>query len=178
MSTAARTPAAFVLVLALAVILGAWAFQLIGGYVPCKLCLEERMPYYVGVPLAAIAFAATFSPRLGWLAQFALALATVVFAWSIYLGTYHAGVEWGWWPGPPDCSPGGGGNAAQTGELLDQLNNIHVVSCTAASWRFPAVPWGLSFAGWNAVMSAILAVAAAIGATGLWRRRAGSETLA
>ncbi len=44
-----------VFLLSLATILGAWGFELIGGYTPCHLCLGERIPYYVGVPIAAFA---------------------------------------------------------------------------------------------------------------------------
>ena len=33
----------------------ALGFQHLGGYIPCKLCLEQRTPYYVGVPLMALA---------------------------------------------------------------------------------------------------------------------------
>ena len=33
----------------------ALGFQHLGGYIPCKLCLEQRTPYYVGVPLMAVA---------------------------------------------------------------------------------------------------------------------------
>lgn len=167
---------AFVFVLALAVILGAWGFQLIGGYIPCKLCLEERVPYYVGIPLALVALVSSFFPRLAWLTRLALGLAAIVFAWGFYLGTYHAGVEWHWWAGPSDCTAGGGGNAMSTGDLLSQLDNIRVVPCDQATWRFPA-GWGLSFAGWNAVMSLVLAVAAAIGAMRLWPRPQGSSSL-
>ena len=46
-------PAA-VLLLGLLTILGAWGFQVIGGYFPCKLCLEQRVPYYVGLPVALV----------------------------------------------------------------------------------------------------------------------------
>ena len=42
---------AIVLSVGLATILGAWGFELIGNYVPCKLCLEQRLPYYVGLPV-------------------------------------------------------------------------------------------------------------------------------
>ena len=27
------------------------------GYVPCELCLKERIPYYAGIALAALALA-------------------------------------------------------------------------------------------------------------------------
>lgn len=152
--------AAAVFILGLATIAGAWGFQIIGGYVPCKLCLEERVPYYIGVPLALVA-ALIGSPP--WVRRAALALAALVFLYGAYLGTYHAGAEWAWWPGPTDCG-GGAATAATSGGLLDQLKNIHVVSCTDATFRFPPVNWGLSFAGWNAVISLVLAALAAMGA--------------
>jgi hypothetical protein len=41
---------------------------------------------------------------------------------------------------------------------------MRVVSCTEASWRFPA-GWGLSFAGWNAALSLLLVAVALWGAT-------------
>lgn len=155
-------PALFVFLLGLATILGAWGFQTIGGYVPCKLCLEERWPYYIGVPLALIALLAQRMGAPAWLPRIALALAAIGFAYGAWLGTYHAGAEWGWWPGPTDC--GGGATGASGAELLNQLKNIHVVSCTEASFRFPPVAWGLSFAGLNALIAAVLAVVAATGA--------------
>ncbi len=95
-----------------------------------------------------------------WIVRSALALAAIVFLYGAYLGTYHAGAEWTWWAGPTDCGSTG---ALSTGNLLDQLKNIHIVSCTTASWRFPA-DWGLSFAGWNAVVCLVLAAVAAFGA--------------
>ncbi|MEJ0013924.1 MAG: disulfide bond formation protein B [Bauldia sp.] len=154
-------PAAFVFIIGLATILGAWGFQIVGGYVPCKLCLEERWPYYIGVPLALVALVAQRMGAPAWVPRVLLGLAAIVFAYGAWLGTYHAGAEWAWWPGPTDC---GGGSAGASGtDLLNQLKNIHVVSCTDASFRFPG-NWGLSFAGWNAVVSAVLVVVAAIGA--------------
>jgi len=40
-----------VLLGAAAVILGALAFEHLGGYAPCPLCLQQRYAYYAGVPL-------------------------------------------------------------------------------------------------------------------------------
>jgi disulfide bond formation protein DsbB len=152
------TAATLVLVLGLATILAAWAFQIVGGYVPCMLCLKERIPYYVGLPLAALALIAIFAGAPAGLARLLLALTALAFLVGFGLGVYHAGAEWAFWAGPSTC---GGGLAGGSGSLLDQLDNIHVVSCTEASWRF----LGLSFAGWNAFVSLVLAVIALWGAT-------------
>ncbi len=125
------------------------------GLVPCKLCLLQRQPYYYGLPLAALAILA---PRR-WLAA-GLALLTVLFLVSAGLGAYHAGVEWGWFLGPSDCGGGTGAGSRDVGDLLSALNNVRVVSCTEAAWRF----LGLSLAGWNALVSLGLAALAAFGA--------------
>jgi disulfide bond formation protein DsbB len=91
----------------------------------------------------------------------------VIFIWSAYLGVRHAGVEWGFWAGPTDCA--GGGVISDDGRpLLERLADAEpVVSCTEVQWRFA----GLSFAGWNAVISAGVAIAALSAALrGLQRR--------
>lgn len=161
-----RSAALVVLVLGVATIAGAWAFQLIGGYVPCALCLQERLPYYVGLPLALFALIVSPWP---WPSRALLFVAAVIFLIGAGLGVYHAGAEWGWWPGPASCgvTAGPAGNA---GDLLNDLQHIRVVSCSQASWRFPDVVWGLSFAGWNAVISAVLALVALRGALAMRRR--------
>ncbi|HVZ13190.1 MAG TPA: disulfide bond formation protein B [Bauldia sp.] len=160
MSLSSRLLASLAFVIGLAAILGAWGSQVFAGYVPCELCLKERIPYYVGLPLillALIAMAAKASARvrraLLWLSSF-------VFLCGMVLGIYHAGAEWRWWPGPASCA-GGGGPTATTADLLNALNNIHVVSCTDAAFRFPA-GWGLSFAGWNAAVCLVLVVLTAM----------------
>jgi disulfide bond formation protein DsbB len=144
----------------------AWGFQLIGGYAPCALCLEQRVPYYVGLPLIAAGLIAhSLGTRLSVL-RVALVLAAGVFAYGFALGVYQAGAEWAFWPGPTDC---GGGVATTTsaGNLLSQIQSTRLVSCTEASWRM----FGLSFAGWNAVASAALVVLTLAGAVAGLRRR-------
>jgi disulfide bond formation protein DsbB len=71
------------------------------------------------------------------------------------LGVYHSGVEWQWWAGPDACSTGGG----LSGGLPD-LTKARVINCSEAQWRF----LGLSFAGWNVVVSLLLAGLALAGA--------------
>jgi disulfide bond formation protein DsbB len=47
------------------------------------------------------------------------------------------------------------------GGVAGAIEHAQVVSCSEASWRM----LGLSFAGWNAVISGLLAAIAAYGAT-------------
>jgi disulfide bond formation protein DsbB len=151
-----QTRAALFLLLVMAATVGAaLLFQYVGGFIPCKLCLKERIPYYVGVPLMALA---ALSSVLRWppvVTRLLLLAGGLLMTWSLYLGVYHAGVEWKWWAGPADCgavaAPDTGGKG-----ILDALNTFVPPSCDAAAGRF----LGLSFAGWNAVASLILAVVA------------------
>jgi disulfide bond formation protein DsbB len=101
----AKTPfflALAILVTAVASIAGAFLFEAF-GYAPCELCLEERIPYYAAIPIAGLAlvFAARGSKTL---LRAAFASLAVVFAASAVFGAYHAGVEWGFWPGPAECT--------------------------------------------------------------------------
>ncbi len=145
---------ALVFLVAAATILAALAFEHLGGYAPCPLCLEERYAYYFAIPASAIAYvlarAETNVP-----ARVLLLLVAVAFAVNAGLGIYHSGVEWKWWAGPSACS---GGFDLQWG--AGGIVDTPVIRCDEASWRFV----GLSFAGWNAVASAFLAAVAAYGA--------------
>jgi len=134
---------------------GALVFEHVFGYVPCKLCLIQRNPYYVAMALGVVA--ALLPPR--W-ARIGLWLLTAVFLVSAGLGAYHSGVEWGFFAGPSDCGGGAGAGAGNVGDFLSQLQNTRVVSCTEAAWRF----LGLSLAGWNVLISLGLAAFAAMAA--------------
>ena len=56
---ATQTLSAGLLFFGLAATVGtALGFEHIGGYLPCMLCLEQRTPYYIGVPLMLLALLA------------------------------------------------------------------------------------------------------------------------
>lgn len=161
-STTLRTyAAAFCLVAAIATVGGAWGFELIGHYIPCKMCLAERVPYYTGIPFALAALVAAGFFRADLAARVLLLIVFGIFVWSAYKGAFHAGFEWKWWEGPTDC--GIGGTIDRTLPLAQQLT-YHAPSCDSAVWRFPNAEWGLSFAGWNAVISTFIAIVALYGA--------------
>jgi disulfide bond formation protein DsbB len=151
-----QTRAAIFLALAMAATVGgALGFQYLGGFIPCKLCLQERIPYYIGVPVMVLA---AISAGLRWppvVTRVLLAVGGALMVWSLYMAVYHSGVEWKWWPGPTDC---GAVEAPSTGGkgILDALNTFVPPACDEAAGRF----LGLSFAGWNAVASVILAAVA------------------
>jgi len=141
----------------LALIAGAWFFELVRGLAPCKLCLEQRLPHYAAIGLAAAGLLLARAARLQWLVLLGLA---GLMAWSAGLGGYHAGVEWGWFAGPNDCGGASAPAAAGVQDFMKQLQTTRVVACSEAAWRL----WGVSLAGWNALASLALLSVAVLGA--------------
>jgi len=155
----AAAAAVAVAALGAATILGAWFFQDVVGLNPCPLCLEQRTPYYVAVPLAVIvAIAARRGAARPVLAGGLVALALVML-WGAGLGVYHAGVEWHWWAGPQDCS-GPVTSFGSARDLLKQIQSTSVVRCDEAARRF----LGLSLAGYNVLIALAMAMIASWGA--------------
>jgi disulfide bond formation protein DsbB len=139
------------LFVAAAVILAALAFEHIGGMRACPLCLQQRWAYYAGIPAAFVALVLLSASRpRGAAALFGLV--AIAFLANAGLGGYHAGIEWGWWPGPDTCT-GIVEPLSRGGNLLETLKTSPpIVRCDAPTWSFA----GLSFAGWNVVASLIL----------------------
>ncbi len=159
----ARRPmlTALFLALAMAATVGsALAFQHIGGYIPCKLCYEQRIPYYAGIPLMVVAVAAALLKLPSWITRGLLVVVGLLMAYGLYLGVYHSGVEWAWWPGPTDCVNVAGPVDTGGKGVLDALDQYVPPSCDKAALRI----LGLSLAGWNAIASLILAAVAFRGA--------------
>ncbi|TIT70948.1 MAG: disulfide bond formation protein B, partial [Mesorhizobium sp.] len=86
-----RTRAALFLAVAMAATVGsALAFQYIGGYIPCHLCLEQRTPYYVGAPLMLLAAIASLLKAPACLTRGLLAVGGLLMLYGLYLGVYHS----------------------------------------------------------------------------------------
>jgi disulfide bond formation protein DsbB len=95
-----------------------------------------------------------------WTTRGLLIAGGLLMAYGLYLGVYHSGVEWAWWPGPTDCANVAGPVDTGGKGVLDALDQFVPPSCDKAALRI----LGLSLAGWNAIASLILAVVAFRGA--------------
>lgn len=128
-------------------LLGAWAFQHLGGLAPCKLCIWQRWPHGAAVLVGVLAlfWGVSWLPLLGMLA----ALTTAGFA------IYHTGVERGIWEGPTTCTSTSAGSLSSD-ELFDQIMSAPLIRCDEVAWEM----LGLSMASWNAVIALVCA--------GLW----------
>jgi disulfide bond formation protein DsbB len=148
-SNSAAAAAVVVALVGAATILGALFFEYGLGLAPCPLCLYQRIPYYVAIPVALLTAAAALTTAARPLAMVGLGVIALAMLIGAALGVYHAGIEWKWWQGPQACA---GAVAPLGSNLLRELESIRVVPCDEAAWRF----LGLSLAGWNALISLAL----------------------
>jgi disulfide bond formation protein DsbB len=158
---APQSAAGFAITIAAALTLaGAWYFELVLGLEPCPLCLDQRVPYYIAIPLGiAVGVLARDAGRLQ-LARIGLGVLGLVMLVGAGYGIYHAGIEWGFWPGPPGCAAGP--LSALPADILSALKSAQrVVPCNEAAWRF----LGISLAGYNVL------IAGGLAAVALWAAR-------
>jgi len=126
----------------LALLLGAFAFQYIGGYAPCKMCLWQRWPHGAAILIGAVVLFAATRP---------VALAGMLAAASTSgIGFYHAGVEYKWWQGPTSCT---GAGLDSSSNLLDLNAPVNLVLCDEIVWDL----FGITMAGYNGMFSLVLA---------------------
>ena len=140
---------------AAATLAGAWFFELVLGLEPCPLCLDQRVPYYIAVPLGIVVGLAARSSIDMRLVRIALMLLSALMLVGAGYGVYHSGVEGGFWEGPAACSASRPG--APVGNILSSLKETaRVVPCNEAAWRF----LGLSLAGYNVIIAGALSLIA------------------
>ncbi len=134
---------------------GALYFQYVVGLAPCEMCHWQRWPHIAAV-VAGLAAAASFArPRLALV--FAMLAITALIVTSA-IGVFHVGVEYRWWQGPQACS-GNIPRGLSAEQLKKYLFGARMVRCDETVWSL----WGLSMAGWNALLSAVLAIVLASG---------------
>lgn len=128
---------------------GALGSQYVGGLYPCEMCHWQRWPHYAAIVAALLAL-----PTRGALKQLLVVVAALLIATSGAIGVFHAGVEYGWWPGITGCTStvtlGG-----STSDMLDQIMKAPMIRCDVAQWSLA----GISLAGWNAIVSIPSAIA-------------------
>ena len=120
-----------------ALMAGAYGSQYIGGLSPCEMCIWQRWAHLAAIALAVTAF--RIYPPIRRLIIVGAALAIIA---SGLIGVFHAGVEYGWWPGLTTCATAGSGSLAD-------IMAAPLVRCDVPQWQFA----GISLAGFNAIFS-------------------------
>ena len=117
------------------------------GHEPCKLCLYERIPYFLSILLIIkIIFIKKYE-------KITLLMLFLVFMSSTVLAFYHFGIEQGFFSESLACTSADLSKTLSKEELLQQLK-LNSISCKDVSFRI----LGLSLAAINTVFSLILSV--------------------
>ena len=127
------------LLLPLGLLAGALGSQYIGGLHPCEMCYWQRWPHGGAILLAALAFTA---PAASSRSRTLTLLAAAAIAISGAIGFYHAGVEVGIFEGITTCS-------TTRGMSLQDIVAAPLIRCDQVQWSL----FGISMAGWNAILS-------------------------
>ena len=127
------------LLLPLGLLGGALGSQYIGGLHPCEMCYWQRWPHGAAILLAAAAFT---TPAASSRSRLLTLLAAAAIAVSGAIGVYHAGVEAGIFEGFTTCT-------TTRGMSLQDIVAAPLVRCDQVQWSL----FGISMAGWNAILS-------------------------
>ena len=117
------------------------------GHKPCKLCLYERIPYFLSILLI---IKMLFIKKY---ARVTLLILFLIFTSSTALAFYHFGIEEGFFNESLACTTGDLSKTLSKEELLELLKQ-HSISCKDVSFRI----LGLSLAAINTIFSLILSV--------------------
>ena len=134
---------------------GAYYFQYVVGLAPCEMCYWQRWPHMVAIAAGLAALGSFAWPRLALVLVMTAITALIV---SAAIAVFHVGIEYHWWTGPLACS-GGVPLGLSPEQLKRYLFSAKMVRCDAPAWQM----WGISMAGWNAILSAVLAFVLASG---------------
>mgnify|MGYP003112725095 CR=1 FL=1 len=149
----------------LLLLLGAWGFQYIGHYDPCALCYDQRHIHMavIGLGLAS-GVLLSVRPELARYAPWMIFAVAAVLAFSAGFSFWHAGIEYDWWEGPASCTASNIGDVSVSDVLAALGGERPVVLCDEAAWTL----FGISMAGYNALISAVMAgISAFVGFKGL-----------
>ena len=117
------------------------------GHEPCRLCLYERIPYFLSMLLITKIFFIKKYERITLLILF------LVFMSSTALAFYHFGIEQGFFSESLACTTSDLSKTLSKEELLQQLKQ-NSIGCKNVSFRI----LGLSLAAINTIFSLVLGV--------------------
>ncbi len=117
------------------------------GHEPCKLCIYERIPYFLSILLLIKILLFKKYEKITLFILFLIFIASAVLAF------YHFGIEQGFFSESFVCKAGDLSGTLSKEQLLEQLNKYNI-SCKEVSFRV----LGLSLATINTILSIILSV--------------------
>ena len=136
-----------ILILLSLVLISAFVIEYKLGHQPCKLCIYERIPYFLSILLIIKMF---FSKQYE---KITLLLLSLIFVGSAILAFYHFGIEQGFFNETLVCKTESVSETLSKEELLEQLKK-NPISCKDVSFRI----LGLSLAAINTILSLVMSL--------------------
>jgi disulfide bond formation protein DsbB len=146
----------------------AYFFQFVIGLQPCMLCLYQRIPHALEIILGFLAFFTAYKRKKPKKSAFFILLASVLYFGSAVLALYHTGVEHHWWVSILEACTN---PLISTGskDLLSQIEKAESVRCDSVPWQM----FGISMAGYNAILSSVMFAYTMVAAIMITRRANG-----
>ena len=134
-----------ILLLILIALIFAYLVEYKLGYKPCKLCIDQRIPYFLSIFLIIeILFYKKY-------VKSTLLILSLIFFFSFCLAFYHFGIEQGFFSEDLICKSENIEKILSKEQLLEQLKK-NAVSCKDVYFKI----LGFSLASINAIVSLIL----------------------
>lgn len=133
-----------------AMLVGAYGFEYIGGLFPCDLCWPQRYAHMAIIIFASFALYFKKSRKIKWL-RFKI-MTTFSYMISVGYSGYHAGVEQKWWEGPDSCTLQINNTSQSMEDFFNALGNVALIRCDQIPWDL----FGISMAGYNFLISLTL----------------------
>ena len=137
----------FILLFVFLILISSFVIEYGLGHEPCKLCLYQRIPYYLSVILIIqILFIKKYQ-------KISLLISSLIFIVSAVIAFYHFGIEQGFFDESISCTTKSFSETLSKEQLLDQLKQ-NSISCKEVSFKI----FGLSLATINTIFSIMLSV--------------------
>ena len=135
----------YILILISSVIISAYIIEYRFDHKPCKLCIYQRIPYFLSILLISkILFTDSYE-------KLTLLILSLIFVFSSVLAFYHFGIEQGFFKESLACTTANFSETLSKNDLLEQLKQSNI-SCRDINFEV----LGLSLATINTIFSICL----------------------
>ena len=134
-----------ILIFVSTVLLTAYVIEYKLGHQPCKLCLYQRIPYFLSILLIVKIFFIKTDEKI------TLFILSLLFIISSILAFYHFGIEQGFFKESLACTTENFSKNLSKEEILEQLKE-NTIGCKDVSFKI----FGFSLAAINTIFSILL----------------------
>ncbi|WP_193741227.1 disulfide bond formation protein B [Candidatus Liberibacter americanus] len=142
------------------------ALQHIAGYIPCKLCLQERSLHFYCLLIAIIASFTAYNNRLYLITCILMGLVSIIMIYNIVLGIIHVEIELNILSAANACIIKPMNEEISAEDLSSSIENQAIVPCNKVNLNI----LGLSPATWNIIYSVIFSIISYVAAIKTFRK--------